>query len=101
MTKVVFRPAAQRDLESIATFIAKRNPPRADTFCQEIIDLCQSLDEMPTRGAPRDDLAEGLLMLVHKKKYLIFYDYHEATDQIEILRVTQGSRLLPKMKIRK
>ena len=99
MTTVVFRPLAQRDLEKIAAYIAEDNPVRAETFVQELIDLCQSLDEMPRRGKPRDDLAEGLMMLVHDK-YLIFYDYDAGLDIVSILRVTRGSRLLPKLKIR-
>jgi len=99
MTTVVFRPAAQRDLEKITTYIAEDNPDRAETFVQELIDLCRSLDEMPRRGTPRDDLAEGLRMLAHDK-YLIFYDYDASSDVARILRVTRGDRLLSKLKIR-
>ena len=99
MTAVIFRQAARRDLRKITTFIARDNPARARTFVQELLDLCQSLDDMPRRGKPRNDLAEGLLMLVHGK-YLIFYDYDEVSDVVNILRVVQGARPLPKLKMR-
>ena len=99
MTTVLFRPAAQRDLKAITAYIAADDPDRADTFRQELIDLCRSLDQMPSRGTPRDDLGAGLRMLVYGN-YLIFYDYQEETDRVHILRVTHGSRQLPNLKIR-
>ncbi|MGI9475468.1 MAG: type II toxin-antitoxin system RelE/ParE family toxin [Hyphomicrobiaceae bacterium] len=99
MTTVLFRPAAQRDLEAITAYIAADNPDRADTFRQELIDLCRSLDQQPRRGSPRDDLGKDLRMLAHGN-YLVFYDYHEEPDQVHILRVTHGSRQLTNLKIR-
>lgn len=43
---------------------------------------------MPDRGSPRDDLQQGLRMLV-QGKHLIFYQVVES--RVEVLRVLHGS----------
>ncbi len=101
MTIVSFRPAAVRDLDAITDHSASDNPVRALTFADELLDACLSLQDLPERGTPRDDLAEGVRMLVHGA-YLILYDViqDDADRRVEILRILHGRRSLSDEAIR-
>lgn len=87
--KVVFSPKAENDLENIGDAIAFDNPHRAVTFIREIHDHCQVLSTTPEVASKRDDLIEGIRMLVHGN-YVMFYTILETEIRIE--RVLHGAR---------
>lgn len=86
---VTFSPAAERDLESIGDYIAKDNPLRAVSFIGEIREQCRLIEAAPLAAVRRDDIAEGIRMVVHKQ-YLIFYSVNSTGPRIE--RVLHAAR---------
>jgi toxin ParE1/3/4 len=55
--KVVFTQAAERQLDSLYTYIADHSgEPRAESFVGRIVAQCQSLEAYPERGTKRDDI---------------------------------------------
>lgn len=87
--KVIFAPAATRELLEIGERIRKENPARAVTFVDEIIDHCYSLTELPRRHplVPRYE-HWGIRRCVHGN-YLIFYRVRE--EAIDIVHVLPGA----------
>ena len=45
--KLVFRPAAQADLDALDDYIAQDSPRQAAAFVQKIIERCDRLTESP------------------------------------------------------
>ncbi|HYD88755.1 MAG TPA: type II toxin-antitoxin system RelE/ParE family toxin [Vitreimonas sp.] len=61
---VVFAPEAEAQLVAIYERIAAAaSPAIALRFTEAIVARCESLDRMPCRGKPRDDLRPGLRTL--------------------------------------
>ncbi len=92
--RVILRPQAKRDLRKIWLKIARENLSAADRFLAKIDGRVLSLTEFPERGAVRNDVSDGLRMLI-EGNYLIFY--RTKTRNVEILRVVYGSRDLTKL----
>ena len=92
--KVILRQQAKRDLRKIWLKIASENLSAADRFLAKIDGRVLNLAEFPERGAVRNDLSDGLRMLI-EGNYLIFYQ--TKTRSVEILRVVYGSRDLTKL----
>jgi len=88
--RVVFRPAAVSDLDQIYDFIAEDSPQRAIAFVRRIHQHCQTLSEMPERAPRRNDLGEGVRLLVFEKRIAIAYRIHDET--VEILRIFYAGR---------
>jgi toxin ParE1/3/4 len=88
--RVLLSAEAERDLETIADFIAADNPQRAVTFLREMREKCLGLSEMPERFplVPRYE-AIGVRRRVHGQ-YLIFY--RVAGDAVIILHVLHGAQ---------
>jgi toxin ParE1/3/4 len=91
--KVVFRPKAEDDLLKIYEFIAIDSPQRAIEFVRRLRAFCLSLDHMPERGAPRDDFAAGVRMLVFEQRVTVAYRVENA--QVRILRLFFAGRNTP------
>ncbi|WP_287884797.1 type II toxin-antitoxin system RelE/ParE family toxin [Paracoccus sp. (in: a-proteobacteria)] len=89
MAKLVVLPAARADLIDIGDFIALDNPPRAASFVAEIEAKIIEIGERPGSFQKRDDLHKGLHHARHGR-YLIFFI--EKGDEVQIVRVLQGSR---------
>lgn len=89
MRTVIYSPAAQADLHSIAIYIAEDNPDRAVSFIDELRAVAQSAAERPASFSERGDLAPGLRPARHGR-YLIFFT-HDA-DKVEVARVRHGAR---------
>ena len=94
MAKLVILPAARADLIDIGDFIALDNRPRAASFVAEIEAKIVVVGERPGSFQKRDDLHKGLRHARHEN-YLIFFI--EAGDEVQIVRVIQGSRNFPKL----
>src|SRR5262245_27005229 len=58
--KVVLRPQAEADLESIYHHVEKDSPARAIKYIRRLRERCDSLRYLPERGRPRDDILPGL-----------------------------------------
>jgi toxin ParE1/3/4 len=84
-------PQARRDINEIWFQIVKVNPPAAEKLLTKFDERVLSLRQFPDRGAPRDELIEGLRMLV-EGKYLIFYRVSGKT--VEVVRVLHGAQNL-------
>jgi toxin ParE1/3/4 len=89
MARVYRRPAARDDLLDIWLYIARDNPPRADSFLDELDALMSRLADEPLLGPARYDLGDGIRYMPHGR-YLIFYPQRK--DGIEIIRVLHGAR---------
>lgn len=87
--RVVFSPAAERDLEEIGDYIAQDNPTRAVSFIREIREHCGLLASSPRAAPLWPELGENLRMVPHGR-YLIFYTLFEESLRIE--RVLHGAR---------
>ena len=94
MAKLVILPAARADLIDIGDFIALDNRPRAASFVAEIEAKIMEVGERPGSFQKRDDLHERLRHARHGR-YLIFFI--EKGDEVQIVRVIEGSRDLPRL----
>lgn len=81
---------AEADLDGIAGYIARDNPPRAATFIEELYDKCMTLADAPEAFPliPRYE-SLGVRRRVHGD-YLILFAVKGQT--ISILRVLHGAR---------
>src|SRR3954453_1360997 len=71
--KLVFRPAAQADLDALDDYIAQDSPRQAAAFVQKIIERCDRLTEFPETGRLRNDLRPGLRLVAFKRRVVIAY----------------------------
>lgn len=91
MTKVSFRPTARADLRSIYTYVADHSGPAvAWRYTERIRIACQSLDLMPNRGTPRDDLGLGIRTIAFEGRALIAYRVDD--HGVRILRVIHAGQ---------
>lgn len=88
--KVRLSSEARQDLIAIGDYIARDNPPRAQSFVAELTDKCASLSQMPNTHplVPRY-AKKGIRRRVHGN-YQIFYRA-DATE-VFVLRVLHGAR---------
>ncbi|MEM5544869.1 type II toxin-antitoxin system RelE/ParE family toxin [Sulfitobacter sp. AS92] len=76
----------------VGDFIALDNRPRAASFVAEIEAKIVEVGERPGSFQKRDDLHKGLRHVRHGR-YLIFFI--KVGDEVQIVRVIEGSRDLP------
>lgn len=79
-------PALESDLTNIALHVASHAGydaalRRVLQFQQEI----ETLADRPRRGAPRDDILDGLRVLVVKDAGVVCYRLDEAIDEVIVL----------------
>ncbi|TAV51410.1 type II toxin-antitoxin system RelE/ParE family toxin [Rhizobium leguminosarum] len=91
--KVVFRPRAEKDLLDIYAFIAADNSMAAMEFIRRLRQICHGLEDMPERGAPREDFAPGVRILVFERRVTIAY--RVLKDRVQILRLFYAGRNKP------
>ncbi|MGR9244945.1 type II toxin-antitoxin system RelE/ParE family toxin [Rhizobium leguminosarum] len=91
--KVVFRPRAEKDLLDIYAFIAADNSMAAMEFIRRLRQICHGLKDMPERGAPREDFAPGVRILVFERRVTIAY--RVVNDRVQILRLFYAGRNTP------
>lgn len=72
--KVVLRPGAVADLQSIFTWVAdEAGLDTALAYDRRIRDACLRIANFPGRGSPRDLLMEGLRSLSFERRVTIYY----------------------------
>ncbi|MGO4134044.1 type II toxin-antitoxin system RelE/ParE family toxin [Rhizobium brockwellii] len=91
--KVVFRPRAEKDLLDIYAFIAADNSMAAMEFIRRLRQICHGLEDIPERGAPREDFAPGVRILVFERRVTIAY--RVVKDRVQILRLFYAGRNTP------
>lgn len=84
--EVVFAPAADGDLDSIAAYIALDNPRAAVTLIRELRARCLSLKDFPLRGRRVNAEHRALVASPH----LIFYRVQD--DTVVIVRILHGAQ---------
>jgi toxin ParE1/3/4 len=82
-------PAAERDLEEIADYIAQDNPRRALSFIAELRQTAADIKSNPLAWPERSDLLPGLRMRPFGQ-YLVFYRPDQNSVRIE--RILHASR---------
>lgn len=80
--------SADRDLERVVAFLARKNPAAAERIGLEIVAVIFSLDTLPARGNPVKN-RPGLRKVVHRY-YVVVFRLHEAARLVEIVRVWDG-----------
>ena len=87
--RLVFTPAAEKDLDDIWFEIALDNPPSADHTIDRIRGRSEQLSAFPESGRERRDIAPGVRSL-NSGTYLILYQV--AAGRVEIVRIVHGAR---------
>jgi toxin ParE1/3/4 len=92
------RAHALVDLDEIAEYIGRSNPPAAQRFLDAFDQTAAALAALPTIGGPHESdnprLHDVRVRAVKRfKNHLIFY--RPVTGGIEVLRVLYGTRDLP------
>lgn len=90
--RLSFSPQAETDLEEIGDYIALDYPVRALSFVAELRDRSALIAKTPHAFPAREDLAEGLRMMVYHA-YVVFYRVLDVEIRIE--RILHASRDLP------
>ena len=86
--RVVFSPAAQRDLIEIGDYIAVDSPRRALSFVAELRVACRSLASDSLRYPYHPDLDDVRRMPIGA--YLVLY--RVVADTVQIVRVVHSAR---------
>ncbi|HLF23431.1 MAG TPA: type II toxin-antitoxin system RelE/ParE family toxin [Burkholderiales bacterium] len=86
---VRFSPRAERDLEDIADYIARDNPPRALSFVRELRERCDKLGSSPHAPRHFPQLGPDAHILPYGN-YVILY--RDLTREVSIARILHGAR---------
>jgi toxin ParE1/3/4 len=72
--KVIFSPRAERQLDTLYSYIAERGgEERAEGYISGIVAFCQRLSLFPERGTKRDDLRLGLRIVGYAKRVTVAF----------------------------
>lgn len=74
MARVVFTPAAEREVDELHGWISARAGERtADAFVERIVSYCLGFSTFPERGRRRDDLLPGLRIIGFERRVTIAF----------------------------
>lgn len=95
MPKVVWAPKAEQDFEDVIYYlrVTAERPLTAHRIAEEIRTIVDQCADMPESGA-RHPATLPAWRYVRHKRWLIFYK--PLQDGIEVMRVIDGSRDLPR-----
>lgn len=93
--KLLIRPSAESDLDSLYEYIAQQSPRNAIEFTRRIRAKCEELTLFPERGAPREDLESGLRLFGFERRAVILF--RVGRSEVEIVRVLYGGRDLQRI----
>jgi toxin ParE1/3/4 len=93
MSRITLRPKAERDLESIWSFIASDNIVAADRAVQRFHKAFIFLAAHPLAGNNREELSSGLRGFP-VEGYVVFYALQ--SGDVEIVRILHAARDIPK-----
>ena len=84
--RVTFAAHADRDLEEIVRFLAKKNPTAAERLGYALVDDALLLANLPRRGVAFQARPEYRRIL-HRPWFLIFYRIDETRRLVEVARI--------------
>ena len=83
---VILAAQADRDLEQIVRFLARKNPGAAERLGYALLDDALSLTHLPRRGVAVPQ-RPGYRRILHRPWFLIYYRIDEAQRVIEVARI--------------
>lgn len=83
---VILAAQADRDLEGIVRFLARKNAAAAERLGHALLDDAFSLAHLPARGVAVGD-RPGYRRVLHRPWFLIYYRINEAQRLIEVARI--------------
>ena len=83
--RVILAAQADRDLEQIVRFLARKNPVAAERLGYALLDDALSLTRLPHRGVAVPE-RPGYRRILYRPWFLIYYRVDEAQRMIEIAR---------------
>ncbi|MXS77957.1 type II toxin-antitoxin system RelE/ParE family toxin [Nitrosomonas sp. JL21] len=94
--RVEWRQKAREDLSAIVRYIGKENPPKAQSFGQELRDKTLSLTHHPELGRTgRPGLPDYMRELVVHRNYIVLYRVLDESRTVEVLRVKHTAQQMP------
>ncbi|MBB2164606.1 type II toxin-antitoxin system RelE/ParE family toxin [Gluconacetobacter sp. 1b LMG 1731] len=94
--RIVWRPMAEVDLDTIIDSISRDNPTGAETFGQELRGKTLPLAQQPKMGRTgRPDLPAFVHELVAHRNYIVFYRVLDGAATVEVLRVKHAAQQMP------
>src|SRR3981081_1194142 len=97
MAEVRWTAQAADDLEAICLFIARDSPQLATTFADRILRATERLANSPRWGRTVPELGAENIREIIVGSYRVIYRLRQ--DEVQILAVHQGARLLDAAKI--
>ncbi len=90
--RVVFRPAAERDLAALYAYIRDANggPEVAIGYVRRIRSFCEGLEPFPERGVARDDIRPGLRLAHFERRVAVAFTV--TPELVRIGRILYGGR---------
>jgi toxin ParE1/3/4 len=87
--ELVYRPAAERDLDAIDDWItARAGPHTARSYVTRLQATCRGLTDFSDRGTPHDDLQPGLRSVPFERRATIYYLVE--ADVVRIVRILRA-----------
>lgn len=94
--RIVWRPMAEADLDSIIESISHDNPAREEEFGQALRDKTLPLAKHPLMGRTgRPGLPDFVRELIVHRNYIVFCRVLDEARTVEILRVKHAPRQMP------
>lgn len=91
--KLIWTRTVLENLKEIESYIARDNPKKAIDFTDRLIDKCENLKDNPDMGRVVPELQIQQVRELIVKNYRIVYRH--VAEEIQILTVFEGHRLLP------
>ena len=99
MVKVSWTDQAIEDVEAICKFIARDAPPYAKIFAQRVFTIVGRLASFPHSGRMVPELRREDIREIIYRDYRLIYRLSE--DEVEILTVHHGAKLLKSHRVLK
>lgn len=87
MARVIFTPAAVRDLDRLVDFLLQEDASSALETAELVTDAIAILEKHPLLGRPSSDDLRELVISRGQSGYLALYDYDAFADSIVILAI--------------
>lgn len=96
MPRYLLTPEAERDLDHIREYLARRGGPRVARYVlRELREAFRFLTSTPEAGHRREDLTDAPVKFWTVFSYLVVYD--PAARPIVILNILHGARDVPSL----
>ena len=90
--RIVFRPEAEADIFDLYDYVAQASSSLkiAFEFTERVRNTCMKLEHFPERGTMRNEIKNGLRILIHERNTVIAYFITD--DNVEITNIFHGGR---------